>query len=77
MTERNRVCASSVGKKHASKVQNHSDTSPSKKGGKAEGEGTEIGIEVGNEGKAVELSRGQAEEETVYGCEVEKEGINC
>src|SRR5215469_11968437 len=75
ITERKRVCASSEGKKQASKVQNHKDTSPSKKGSKIEGEGTEIGIEVGSEGRAVELRRGRVEERTVYGCEVEKQGI--
>jgi len=62
MTERKRVWVSSVGKKHASSVQNHKGTSPSKKQGKTEGEGTEMGMEVGSEGIAVVLGRGRMEE---------------
>ena len=62
MTARKRVCASSVGKKHASRVQNQRGTSPSKKEGKTEGEGTEMGTGVDNEGKEGVLSRGRVEE---------------
>ena len=62
MTERKRVWVSSVGKKHASSVQNHKGTSPSKKEGKTEGEGTEMGMGVDIEGKEGVLGRGRVKE---------------